>query len=953
MKSPLSLFFPGRTLFALWLSVPFALLTCRNIQAIEMSRSVLVDDLSIRFNGTRSELMIETAAWGPSWSHMRFRGNSKSAGEQTSAGTFSAQSKSAAAETVMTQQVKSEGPSVLIETEVRTSAKQDYTMIARTLSFGRNWKGNLVFDTSEGPKERTWPIPRENISDAVSGITATDPQGEVIRIRFASPIRIIADGTLRAVLTDQLAANESVKNLITVTLDEEVPFYPSTKELPPEPGRDQWFAWQPNYAYDQENNILSLADWSTEPAGSAGRMSREEDVLMYDGKPFKAWGLNVCFANCAPEKELADKRAAFYAANGINAVRFHKYGDGSGWAGILKPGSNTEYDPAALDRMDYFVSALKEKGIFVKLSNTFGSMNLTRDGWETIPYAREWGPRPTGRRSTVTGSGAVYLSKELQDLHIAQFTNLLTHTNPYTGMTYAEDPGIMLLEFCNEESSLFFGTLKQLQTVPTLKKRTGEMFTTWLLNRYGSKQAVLDRWGPDMLGTFKAEGFPGESLDDQTVLPLGNPWFWDPENIQTSQQARAPRLYDAALFLKELQDDFYQRMDQAVREAGYEGLVMASNWQAGRSTSHFYNLHSDAQFDVIDRHNYFGGRNMGGSMLRIPGGGSLSAGMQQVTDLPFSLSEWIHVFPNQWGGEGPAIIGAYGLGLQGWDISFMFQNGDNGGYNTVLGAQRWEVTAPQVMAPFAAIARQVRRMDVDQSEVVAAMNVDLASLHEGTQDFEDQVRQIYDIKVFDADKIPAQTLAVARTVVKFNQTPTPTETFHLESYRDAEGALISSNQQLRWMPGENAESGWFSINTPATQGVIGFAEGTRHELADTVIEPMSGYGLIYVTAHSQQGTLSTDKRLFISATARCHNDGMVYLDGEMLDKGNITGRNDPGPLYMEPVVAQITLKRPGNPTVYVCDHDGNRTGQTLPVQNGSFTIDGRETKTVYYEVMYP
>ena len=131
-------------------------------------------------------------------------------------------------------------------------------------------------------------------------------------------------------------------------------------------------------------------------------------------------------------KELADKRAEFYAALGINSIRFHKYADGAGWAGILKRGSNTEFDPEAIDRMDYFIAALKKKGIFVKFSPVFGSLKLEQSSWDNIPYASEWGKRPADRKSLRTGAGAVYFSSELQDLYIKQITNLLNHTNPYT-----------------------------------------------------------------------------------------------------------------------------------------------------------------------------------------------------------------------------------------------------------------------------------------------------------------------------------------------------------------------------------------------------------------------------------------------------------------------------------------------------------------------------------------
>ena len=173
----------------------------------------------------------------------------------------------------------------------------------------------------------------------------------------------------------------------------------------------------------------------------------------------------------------------------------------------------------------------------------------------------------------------------------------------------------------------------------------------------------------------------------------------------------------------ELQNEFYAKFVQAMRDAGYEGEFISSNWQAGRAYSHLLNLHSDALVGTVDRHNYFAGgegiRIDNATMLAVPGSGILSSGMQQVTDRPFMLSEWIHVTPNEWGVEGPAIIGAYGMGLQGWDVSFLFQNSDDGGFRSVLNKDRWEATAPQIMGVFPAVARQVLRGDVTQANVRA------------------------------------------------------------------------------------------------------------------------------------------------------------------------------------------------------------------------------------------
>ena len=38
--------------------------------------------------------------------------------------------------------------------------------------------------------------------------------------------------------------------------------------------------------------------------------------------------------------------------------------------------------------------------------------------------------------------------------------------------------------------------------------------------------------------------------------------------------------------------------------------------------------------------------------------------------------------------------------------------------------------------------------------------------------------------------------------------------------------------------------------------------------------------------------------------------------------------------------------------VNVLDHDGRRTGKSLPVTDGQFTIDGARDKTLYYEVQF-
>jgi hypothetical protein len=721
--------------------------------------------------------------------------------------------------------------------------------------------------------------------------------------------------------------------------------------MPQEPGFDEWYTFKPSDDYTRPSE-LSMADWLDRPAGRRGRIQRRGKDLYYDGERIKLWGLNLCYrAGCAPKKEIADRRAALYSRNGVNAVRMHKWADGPGWAGIQSADSVAEFDPEGLDQFDYQVAKLKEAGIYVKLSQAFGTIKIGPDDLDVVPYGEEFGQFTEKRRRVGGGNSTLYYSPEIQDLTIEQITNLLEHENPYTGLTYAEDPAVAFIEIVNESSVLFYTSMNPLKKSPTLRRMAAERFSDWLKEKYGSQEELVDAWGEEAFDSFAGEGFEpvGESLEKRNILPLGNPWFWDPKNLNGSQQFRRRRLLDTLEFLYELQNEAYSRISAGIREAGYEGEIIGSNWQAGRMYSHYANLHSDALVGTIDRHNYFGGGS--GStinnvtMLRVPGSGMLSAGMQQVDNRPFMLSEWIHVYPNEWGVEGPAIIGAYGLGLQGWDVSYLFQNRDDGTFSDRLGRARWDVTAPQVMGVFPAVARQVLRGDVAEADTVAPRYVHVPSLFEGELGFEDTVEQEYDVKTFDSDKVPARALAAARCVVDFVDSPRPTPDFDLAQHED-DGVYVSANGQLRWRAGEAKLDGHFAMDTPGTKAVVGFAEGHTERCGEVTITPRSRFGAVYVTAREPDGEVASADALLVVAIARARNTGMkVFEDSRIIDKGE-------APVVMEPVKATIAIDRPGRATVHVLDHDGVRTGRTLPVEDGRFTIDGARDRTPYYLVTY-
>ncbi len=890
-------------------------------------------------------LEVSCGAWGAGWSHMGMRGTMARENGATVHHLKGTDSKQPGAELKLDAVVRATGPRQLT-CVYDLSTNQDINLVYAVVFLGPRgpFEGGFARATrSDGSTaEQELPMARQGLGESVRRITLTDADGLATTLSFDPAVDVASDGDLRVILAaDRFKASDPRHLTMTIDLPEKLTYYAVVEDVPDEPGFDQWYPWQPRHDYGVPSAI-GMEDWADAPAGAKGRVVRKGGQLLYGGKPIKLWGLNNCYRACWPEKDQADRCARMYRKYGVNTVRLHKYADSPG-SGIQSRDSAAEYDPERLDRMDYYVARLKEAGIFVELSTQFGPINPGPADVRDVPYLKEFGTFSRNNRIRMPHSSSYY-SPEIQNLHIRQAVNLLKHRNPYTGLTYAEDPCIVAFEILNEQSILFYTSMNPLKASETLRRITGRRFCDWLRDRYGTQEKLVEAWGEEAFDSFVGEGFPDvrESLDRNNILPLGNPWYWDPDNLAGSQSFRRRRLLDSLEFLYGLQNEAYSRWVDAVREAGYDGEIVASNWQAGQNFSHYYNLHSDYLVGLIDRHNYFGGPK---SMLSVPGSGTLSSGMQQVVDRPFMLSEWIHTYPNEWGAEGPAIIGAYGLGLQDWDVSYMFENGDDGRFSNVVGRSTWDVTAPQIMGLFPAVARQVRRRDVQAAEVIAPRYVHVPSLREGRLGFRDRVTQEYDIKSFDSDKVPARTLAVARAVVEFTDRYRETPAFDPEKAR-RDGAYVSTTGQLRWTPGESAVDGHFTMDTPSTRAVVGFAEGRTFRLGEVTITPRSRFAAIYLTAREPDGDLADSKRLLVVAMARARNTGMKWMAGRrVLAKGR-------APILMEPVTADIALGRKGAPTVHVLDHDGHRTGRTVPVHNGAFRIDGVSYKTPYYEIVY-
>lgn len=923
-------------------------------QAAEFTGFPLSGAETIVCRGAEPYLSMRFTGFGPNWGWLGFsKADVKAAGE---ACLMSAEDSHLPGGASVAWRVTVTHPApgrLVYDAALEGNKESAITMMDAAVTVDRlAFAGGKVELTFAGGVVRTYPYPwdkalstGEERGRKVTRLAFVTAQGARTLLTLDPAVEVLSDGEIRiAVARNRLPAGTTRLKMV-LDLPGEALFYRVPAEVPQEPGFNDWYPFIPGHDHARPA-AFSMTDWLEKPAGKHGRVTMEGSMLKYNGQALRLWGLNDTYRGCAPAKALAETQAVFYAKYGANAVRLHKYADGPGWAGILASNSVQAFDPEKLDRMDYFVAKLKEQGIFIELSSNF-MLKLGPADRARVPYFDELKDAAgTARGWKIADIGALFLGHELQELQIEQLVRLLRHRNPYSGLTYADDPVVACVEMYNEDDALWFGVQGQLQK-PTLRKRAGELFTGWLRQKYQTREALLHAWGEKALNSFVTEGVTDESWEGNRILPVGNPWFYEREQLEGSQQFRRQRLLDTMAFLHELQNAFYTRFQRAVREAGYPGAMVASNWQAGMGVAHYYNLHTDSLFGIVDRHNYFGGGGPvieNSSMLATPGSGIFSTGLQQVEGRPFMLSEWIHVNPNEWTVEGVAIIGAYAMGLQGWDASFIFQNGDEGGIRNRF-KDPFQVDKPTAIGVFPFIARQVLRGDVKESALVIPRYVDMASLAQGKLGFTDKVVQQGDVKSFDNDMTPGKALAVGRCVAVFGNAPQDTPRFDLAAH-SRDGVYFSSTGQLEWHEGQSSLDGFITINTPGTKAVVGFAKGRVCELGDVVLQPECRYGAIYLTAAGKDQSLASDKRLLVLAMARVRQTGSkIFADRYILDQGT-------EPFVLEPVKVLITMKRAGPATLIPLDHSGFRTAKRIPLGVGPFVIDTAQEKTPYYEIVY-
>ena len=281
---------------------------------------------------------------------------------------------------------------------------------------------------------------------------------------------------------------------------------------------DGMFPFVPSY--DAPDNVVNMSHLLEAPAGKDGRIRVKDGHFVNDKGRVRLHATNLTGPANFPTHAEAERLAARLARFGINCVRLHYFDSSYGTfmlpheQGIIDESGETrrKLDPERRDRQDYLVAQFKKRGIYVNVNLHVARTLGEADG---VPPGTPW-----------ANKGVDQFDPHIIELEKEYARELLSHVNPYTGMSYLKDPVVAVVELNNEDA---LWRVYKTGGIDALGKPHADVFRSqwnaWLLKKYGSGERVKEAWKQQMqpLG----DEMIAEGKFDGAVAPDGKRWILD------------------------------------------------------------------------------------------------------------------------------------------------------------------------------------------------------------------------------------------------------------------------------------------------------------------------------------------------------------------------------------------------------------------------------------------
>ena len=391
------------------------------------------------------------------------------------------------------------------------------------------------------------------------------------------------------------------------------------------------------------------------PAGKFGRVVAVGDHFEFTGLPGvpqRFYGVNICGnANVPSSREACDRFAAQLSRVGYNTLRIHHHERDLVSKTGTRPDADADFDdtvpdPERIALFDNLVAACIEHGIYLTTDLFVSRSHLTT--WRSLGIDRDGVISNTGDFKILCSFWEPAYSNLL-----AWSRNFLTHVNPHTGRSLAEEPALCTLALINEGNLGNWGG-GFLRSLPGVQ----DAWEKWQADHPDIVAAVLG----------------GSGDEAPRPLPI-------PDDLKATGDTPAGRRAGAfAIFLAERETMLANRLRAFVRDELHCAAPLSnlSSWYDPVQ----YQL-PRTHFDYVDGHFYVDhpvfldkawslpSRCGNANPMAGQAAGAKSVEWRRLMDKPFCLTEWNYSGPGRFRGVGGIATGALGA-LQNWSGMWRF-----------------------------------------------------------------------------------------------------------------------------------------------------------------------------------------------------------------------------------------------------------------------------------------
>lgn len=704
-----------------------------------------------------------------------------------------------------------------------------------------------------------------------------------------------------------------------------------TQTLPPAVTLDtsNWLPF-PLASYEEMQGTALDMSWLLEaPAGQHGFLTVQGDKFVFaDGTPARFWGGNIFGEANFPDKNEAHYLANIIARSGANIIRMHHLDVVKPWTdkvvqrsffGGQMPETTREINKEMLDKFFYMFYCLKQRGVSIFLSHLSSRWIMQGDDF---PGDAE-GFADIHQGFKVEGMYDPYLI-ELQQEYLQA---ILTAVNPYTGLAMIDDPALVLTEIINENSLFWlqpdgaFGITSKFY-----KNILQSRFAEWLKEKYGDQERLISRWSHKE----KTALFANESLLNATIA-IPHIYISDAEWPVSDQRKR-----DTYQFLYDLQDEYYQKMYAFLRQIGLKIPIAGSNHWCSNAAD----VHVNAKLDYVDRHdywthpqneyNYIAGQGVQAEpMVRHSTGGNIGGVAQRrVFGKPYTISEWHNPLPNPYRAEGTPLLAAFSC-LHGWHpMHYAYWGAREAEPDTINSFEVLFDPTQMNLLPISALLfhRQDFRQDINgYFEILTPAQV-MNPLRESDRHPQAAFIGAYGLAFTDMPDVP---LCNNSTLLK--------------TALEADGDYKSITGEISW----NTKKGLVVLNSPRTQGVIGFIGGQNLQSNTIIFKMKTAFGVIIASSLSDD-VLANSEHILISTSGDAR-----FSDIRMAQDFSIIEKTGHFPFVMQPIEGTVVLKSAAPVKVYALSPGGRRIGLLeIKAASEGYAFDLKASnKAMHYEIV--